>query len=222
MPQPARRPCGARTRPTRDASREVDSGASASIIQLATATTTTAADKGQRTAATPTSPPVAPGRTSNVVQPSVRCRHTNPLSLEPSTSSGVSARGGRALRKGRDVARVCACGALAAGVRCGIARGVPPQVMQRAVSAPRSKARGAGSARAPASIPQRRAPPRRRRRCHRRHRRRCRCRHLPPAIHITPETDISERSACSRQTSLTRVLARSYPSAARESTYLLS
>ncbi|CAH2087048.1 unnamed protein product [Euphydryas editha] len=39
--------------------------------------------------------------------------------------SRESARDGRALRKGRDVARVCACDALAAGARSGIARGVP-------------------------------------------------------------------------------------------------
>lgn len=37
----------------------------------------------------------------------------------------MRARGGRALRKGRDVARISACSALAAGARSGVARGVP-------------------------------------------------------------------------------------------------
>lgn len=133
MPQPARRPCGANTRESREERGSIAAPASASIIHHATATTTTRWTKGSAHC-DDTYQPTGRARPHVQCRQTVRRRYTNPLSLETSTNSGAGARCARALRKGRDVARVCACGALAAGVRCGIARGVPPQVMQRAAT----------------------------------------------------------------------------------------
>lgn len=155
--------------------REVDSyRRPASIIQHATAAPPPTPHKGLTRAlrpATPTRP----------------CRES-PRSVFAAGAlilfSGTRAGGARyvagrdvaresAKREWARVARVCACGALAAGARCGLARGVPPPVMQRAATVARtgkSKARGAGAARAsvdtaaPAAEPDRRTPLRRRQR----------------------------------------------------------
>lgn len=129
-------------------SREVDSGrrpASASIIQHATATataTTRPRTKGSRAHCGDTyQAPVRPGRRLSSGEP--QASGVSSGTLIPCHWAGrerrdLFARGARALRKGRDVARVCACGALAAGARCGVARGVPPQVMQRAATVART------------------------------------------------------------------------------------
>lgn len=131
MSQPARRPCGGNTRESRD---QVDSGRAPQpprqLFSTRPQPPPPRADKG-RARALRRHLPAPAARARPATCPSRLRRYPATLTVITPTKilgkvmRSASARGGRALRKGRDVARISAGCALAAGARSGVARGVP-------------------------------------------------------------------------------------------------